>query len=424
MYDEITQLLTSPCIDSGSDYASHVGLLGYTTDTEHIRDKGRVDMGYHFNTEDKCRFAEFVDDGIVDRLDFMAFLELADKWLDQPCSEGNGWCDGADIGTDGVIDDYDLRFVEVDCNGVSDINAPIPNPSEWYLEPYVSVSSSAISMRSEIAFDAWSRDVEYYFDCVSTGGHDSGWQSSNEYTDTGLDLRKGYGYRVRAKDRFGNMTGWSEIRYAGIDTIPPAPEPRILTMDANSPTSITMTATTAYDESGVEYFFQNTVGDANDSGWISDPNYTVTGLDPNTEYGYRVRARDLIGNVTEWSDTEFATTPVPADTDPPLPDPMEWDPTVDANGFDGTPRQILVDVNDTTWGYGATMTAVVAVDASGGPVEYYFECIDDHDFDSGWQTDPTYIVQLGGLHNKFRFRVKARDQFHNETAWSPEDRAD
>ena len=103
---------------------------------------------------------------------------------------------------------------------------------------------------------------------------------------------------------------------------------------------------------------------------------------------------------------------------------MEWDPTVDANGFDGTPRQILVDVNDTIFGYGATMTAVVAVDAGGGPVEYYFECIDDHDFDSVWQANPTYTVRLGGQHLIYRFRVKARDQFHNETAWSPEDRAD
>jgi hypothetical protein len=419
------QSSTSPCVDSGSDYASHVGLLGYTTRTDFIRDKGKVDMGYHYKIGGVCGLADFVDDGIVNLMDLHTFIQLAEKWLDVPCSEENDWCDGADIRTDGTIDDYDLHFVEVDCNGVADINAPEPDPSEWDTEPYMS-SLSSITMVAETAFDAWSRDVEYYFECVTTGGHDSGWQDSPVYTDAGLNVNQGYGYRVRARDKFGNMTGWSEIRYAGIDTIPPAPAPYIERVDVNSPTSMTMVATITYDLSDVEYYFQNTVGDVNDSGWQEDPNYTVVNLDPNTQYGYRVKARDKSArqNETEWSDTVLFMLPVSQDQDPPLPDPMEWDPTLDPNGFDGTPRELLVDANDLNFGYGVTMTAVVAVDAGGGPVEYYFECTTEHGFDSGWIQTPTYTILVGRSGQGHRFRVRARDQYGNMTAWSPEERAD
>jgi parallel beta-helix repeat protein len=442
-------LIDSPCIDSGSDYASHVGLLGYTTRTDHIRDIDMVDMGYHYNTEDKCRLADFVFDGVIDELDldkfatligFDNFTKLAEEyWLNEspkklylPSSAADNWLNGADITTDGHVggidDGNDVAFL-LGCYKVEDINAPDPNPSEWDIEPDMRTSTS-VSMVAEVASDAWGSEVEYYFDCVTPGGHDSGWQRSPLYTDIGLIAGQGYGYRVRARDgspripddgtgERGNKTEWSEIRYAGIDTIPPAPPPRIETMDANSPTSITMTATPAYDNSGVEYYFE---GDANDSGWQTDPNYTVTGLDPNTEYGYRVRARDLFGNMTEWSDTVFAMTPVPPDIDPPDPDPMEWDLVADANGIDGTPRLVHHGGNSFDWW--AEMRAFVAVDAGGGPVEYYFQCLDEDDFDSNWTPNPEYIVLLGGEHLHYTFRVKARDQFGNETDWSIPDIAD
>ena len=386
-------------------------------------------MGYHYNTEDKCRIADFVFDGVIDILDFNIFEQLAEKWLEEPCSEENNWCDGADIRTDGQIDEYDLYFLVNDCNNVADINAPIPDPSEWEIEPRIS-SSASISMKAETAFDAWSReDVQYYFECITPGGHSSGWQAGREYTDSGLTLDVGYGYRVRARDGFGNVTEWSEIRYAGIDTIPPAPAPHIDTIDPNSPTAILMLATDVYDDSDVEYYFENVLEDGlgigNDSGWQDEPNFTDVNLAPDTQYAYRVKARDKSPNQneTDWSETVYIMTPVPLDLDPPLPDPMEWDLVVDANGFDGTPRQVEYD-NGTTFDYWAEMRAVVAVDAGGGPVMYEFEC-DERDFSSGWITTPTYSVELGGKHNVFFFRVRARDQFGNMTAWSsPWDPAD
>ncbi|UCF17196.1 MAG: hypothetical protein JSW59_07000, partial [Phycisphaerales bacterium] len=424
----------SPALDAGSDYASAVDLTGYTTRTDDVRDTGLVDIGYHHPKEQPCRLSDVAFDGIIN---FRDFARLAESWLDKSCSASNAWCQGADITTDESVDFRDVIFL-ADCWLVADTLPPIPNPSQWEDEPNL-VSAGAIRMTAETSFDAWGWVVEYFFDCVDdqAGCHDSGWQTSPTYTDTGLPPGVEFGYRVRARDGVpwipddgtgerGNKTEWSQVRYAGLDSTPPAPAPFIETIFAASETSISMIASTVYDDSDVEYYFQNTTIHGHDSGWQDDPNYTDPNLLPDTEYTYRVKARDKSprANETAWSEEATARTLVAPDLDPPTPNPMEWDPTVDPNGFDGRPREILVDPNDPTFGWGATMTAVIATDAGGGPVWYFFECIDRSGFSSSdWITTNTYTVQYGQRNRAFRFRVKARDQFYNETAWSPEFRA-
>jgi len=71
-----------------------------------------------------------------------------------------------------------------------------------------------------------------------------------------------------------------------------------------------MTATTATDESGVEYYFDCTAGGGNDSGWQDGISYEDTGLMCETSYSYRVQARDKSPNqnTTGWSSTQSATT--------------------------------------------------------------------------------------------------------------------
>jgi len=75
-------------------------------------------------------------------------------------------------------------------------------------------------------------------------------------------------------------------------------------------TEITMTATTATDSSGVEYYFTCVSGAGHDSGWQDSAVYTDTGLVPNTEYSYTVIARDKSANqnTTAPSVTASATT--------------------------------------------------------------------------------------------------------------------
>ena len=74
--------------------------------------------------------------------------------------------------------------------------------------------------------------------------------------------------------------------------------------------AIAMTATTASDPSGVEYYFANLTDSSHDSGWQSDPSYADIGLLLNTQYTYTVTARDLsVGmNQTAPSAQASATT--------------------------------------------------------------------------------------------------------------------
>ncbi|MHC4087536.1 MAG: CBM35 domain-containing protein, partial [Planctomycetota bacterium] len=98
----------------------------------------------------------------------------------------------------------------------------------------------------------------------------------------------------------------------GEDTIPPTPDPMTWAVlpHATGTTSISMTATTASDPSGVQYYFTCTAGGGNDSNWQASPTYEDTGLSPDTTYTYTVTARDLSVNQNETapSTAESATT--------------------------------------------------------------------------------------------------------------------
>jgi hypothetical protein len=407
----------SPCVDAGSDYTSYVGLTGYTTRTDETPDLGRVDMGYHHPTGEPCRLCDLVRDGVIN---FRDFARLADKWLDQGCSKANTWCQGADITSDTHVDFRDVVFF-ANCWLAEDTIPPVPDPSRWETEPYLT-SSSSISMTAETASDAWGWEVDYYFDCID-GGHDSGWQRSSTYTDSGLTPGVEYGYRVKTRDEIGNEGQWSQVRYAARDSTPPAPAPGWQVMPyAVTSNSVAMMATTAYDDSGVEYYFESVSGDGHDSGWQSEPNYTDVDLNPNTEYSYRVKARDMSPNQNEtgWSVVARVVTLVPPDTLAPAPNPMTWDTVADANGFDGTPREIYG--GGGSFDYWIEMRATIATDAS-GVVEYYFECIDapavqPNGFSSGWQASNLYRVRVGRRGQGLRFRVRARDMYNNMTGWS------
>jgi hypothetical protein len=114
----------------------------------------------------------------------------------------------------------------------------------------------------------------------------------------------------------GDLTGTDQViitvTLSPPDTEPPMPDPMtwaVAPMAAES-SSISMTATTGYDKNGVEYYFACSAGGGHDSGWQDSPTYTDTGLQPQTEYTYQVRARDRSANQNEtgWSSPASATT--------------------------------------------------------------------------------------------------------------------
>lgn len=197
-----------------------------------------------------------------------------------------------------------------------DIIPPTPNPMTFATSPYVA-SPSSIGMVASTATDI--SGVQYYFACIAGGGHDSGWQSSPTYTDTGLIPAITYTYKVKARDLSSslNETGWSSEASAMIQPDLTAPTPNPMTFAAAphgiSSVAISMTATTATDSSGVEYYFTNITNPAHDSGWQDSPVYSDIGLEPDTTYVYRVIARDksYYQNETNWSQQAQAATYLP-----------------------------------------------------------------------------------------------------------------
>jgi hypothetical protein len=75
----------------------------------------------------------------------------------------------------------------------------------------------------------------------------------------------------------------------------------------SSATSISMTAATATDPSGVEYYFECVGGPGNDSGWQTGSVYVDTNLSENESYTYKVKARDLSDAHNETSFSEEVT---------------------------------------------------------------------------------------------------------------------
>ena len=155
-----------------------------------------------------------------------------------------------------------------------------------------------------------------------------------------LGALKSYAIRIDA----GAVTDLSDNPYAGItddttwafttvlpDTTPPTPNPMTwaTTPAAISTSSIGMTATTASDPSGVQYYFTCTAGGGHDSGWQDSPSYTDTGLTQLTSYAYTVKARDksAAANLTTTSVSSSATTLSP----PPTAGAVVYEPFADSD---------------------------------------------------------------------------------------------
>ena len=108
-----------------------------------------------------------------------------------------------------------------------DFTPPMPDPMTWQTEPYES-GAGRVTMKATTAVDN-AGTVQYYFDCVSGGGHDSGWQSSPTYTDTYVTQLVN-SYRVKARDNsdYLNETGWSPDSFVTISPYPYLEQPKTI----------------------------------------------------------------------------------------------------------------------------------------------------------------------------------------------------
>ena len=395
---------TSPCIDAGdpdSDWTAELWPHGRHMNIGAYGGTAQASMSLS-----PVGTAANLDPDVNDANDWIDHRDMAlfsGRWLSReaPLAE--------DINRDGVVDLTDFAILADNWEPQPPApQPPTPNPMTWQTEPHAT-STSTIAMTAAPATSTDGSGVEYYFECDTVGGHHSGWQDEQSYTDTGLAANTEYSYRVKARNRANLIqTDYSEWRSATTfpaDTSPPSPNPA--TWDTEPyvipPASIRMVATAASDDSGVEYYFECTSNPAYSSDWQDGPEYQTAALPAGYYYSFVTRTRDKSPN----QNTTRDSTQVTIDLEPPTPNPMQWESEPDEVYHGGG-----------TFDYWAEMTAVEATDPSGG-VEYYFQCTTESGFSSGWQSSRTYKVKLGRRGQGQRFRVMARDAYGNQTAFSP-----
>ena len=144
-------------------------------------------------------------DGDVDFDDFAIF---ANCWKNSGLSP-DSQCSLADLTGDTVIAADDLMLLTDSWLQGVDTTVPEPNIMRWQFEP-VATSTSSIYTEATTATDT-QNGIEYYFQCTSGNGPDSGWQYGNIFEPNGLAMGTEYTYMVKARDTSGNLneTDWS-----------------------------------------------------------------------------------------------------------------------------------------------------------------------------------------------------------------------
>ncbi|MBM4036428.1 MAG: hypothetical protein FJ291_32230, partial [Planctomycetes bacterium] len=290
------------------------------------------------------------------------------------------------------------------------VRPPLPAPAGFLMKP-AAVDGSAAVMSAPRG-NGESRWVEYRFVCKSSG-HDSGWITSNRWTDAALTPGKTYAYAFRARDKSGIETFESAPAEVTLPKDADAPEPAELeTGPAGiSPTAIRMTAKRASDACPlVEYrFTRQPVGGTSasrDSGWQSSPTWTDAGLAEGAKHSYTVQVRDGWGNASKSSAPKAA---VARDDTPPARYRIgEWQTLPYA-----------------TLSNSVAMRAMSVTGADGcpkiepDPVEYFFHCASGNGPDSGWVEKPFWQTPpLGDGEYRYQFKMRDKSPQQNETPYS------
>jgi hypothetical protein len=136
------------------------------------------------------------------------------------------------------------------------------------------------------------------------------------YADSGLAPATNYSYRVRARDAAGNegpnSNVASALTLAAPDTTPPT-APSNLVPTVGGPNRISLSWTPSIDNVGVQVYLVERCKGLACTGFVqvaavAAAPYDDTGLESNTVYRYRVRAKDGAGNLSAYSNLATATT--------------------------------------------------------------------------------------------------------------------
>ena len=192
------------------------------------------------------------------------------------------------------------------------VNAPtaawLPVPADTA----TGVATAGVTLTWVAGAEATSHDV--YFGTAASPPLVVSNQTTTTYNTGAMDNNTTYYWQVDEKNSAGTTTGtvWSFTSADINDSTPPTPNPMTWAVKpaAVGISILAMTATTAADAAGVEYYFTNVTDSNHNSGWQDSPTYIDNGLVNNTSYTYKVKARDKSAkqNMTTDSSEESATT--------------------------------------------------------------------------------------------------------------------
>jgi len=205
---------------------------------------------------------------------------------------------------------------------------------------------------------------------------------------------------VRTYDAGSSYYPILHVEYSTADTTPPSPDPLTWATEPyeTSSSSISMVATTASDDTPpIYYYFDETTGHTggSDSGWQTSTTYSDTGLSENTQYGYRVKAKDSAAapNEGSYSSISYEYT----DIDPPTSDEFDL-------GTELTSSSIKMEINPLPPNYNAGSTGVYFDFVSGGTGG------DDRAFSNVYNYNDTGLQE----NTQYTYRAKFRNGDGND----------
>jgi hypothetical protein len=217
-------------------------------------------------------------------------------------------------GASGDTGAYALYFESGPACVPADTTPPSPNPMTFAAPP-AAISSSALAMTATTATDSGSPPVQYEFEFVSggAGGNGSGWQSSTQYTDSGLSPDTAYTYRVRARDSASppNVTGfsnnataatWANVPGAPTLTVPTAHSMTLFVEPNGNPSTtvfaVRCTATNPPDPAWTDQYVNASGQPSATAVWRTDAQWdyaVIVNLQSLTSYTFAVKARNQDG---------------------------------------------------------------------------------------------------------------------------------
>jgi len=295
----------------------------------------------------------------------------------------------------------------------------------------VTLSNASSATRGGLWVD-WNRDLDF----ADTGeAITTSWSGGGPYTVVITPPTGAVPGQTRLRVRIQNVnydptvqpcgtTSRGEVEDYGVnivpapDNTPPSPDPMTWSVPpyAVGTNAISMTATLAVDEQSppVQYEFEFVSGGSGgtSSGWQLSRDYMDTGLEPNTTYSYRVRARDSAStpNVTGYSTVATAATLANVPAAPTLSSPGPTSMRIDVNP-NGNPAYTQFAIMCTGTNPYDLNWLNTWVNASGRPAD-----------NPVWRTDAEWgNMLLTGLrpNTTYTFAVKARNLDNIETLLGP-----